>query len=78
MSTSRGSAEISYKDSGKVLRAIEEELATYRESLTPLAEEGRDSSVSGGIAMDTLRRIEEVIDNAPTTTLIPNKSSRSS
>ena len=66
-----------YSDSEKALRSIAFHCAVYQESLTLQSEGSSDSPGSGETERGTLQRIQEVLDNAKTTQVIPNKSTRS-
>ena len=65
-----------FKDSEKVLRRIEEILDENLASQIPKSVDKRASDASGKTVTDTLNRIEEVIRNAPQTSVIPNKATR--
>ncbi len=73
MSVLPQSEEIRFRDSGKVLRDIQEILGRPQVGPTPLT--AKDSGIVAARNSDTVKLISEVIENAPTTAKIHAKRS---
>ena len=68
--------EPEFRDSAKVLRDLLLHLNGEEASRILLSAAGTGSSESGKIAIGILKHMQEVIDNAPTQTRVPNRSTR--
>ena len=76
MSQSPSLTEVQYNDSARVLKDLIEILGEYEGSQTKRSAGDSVSLGSGETAIDTLKRMEDVINAAKTTQVIPNKAQR--